>query len=289
MGVDQERAMNTSPQNTRPIGILDSGVGGLSILCELQRTLPQEDFIYLGDTLHAPYGSRDEGDIRSLIDQAASILLRHSPKALVLGSSTITTVALDHLRAIHSLPIVGADPAVSLAVRVTRSRVIGVLSTRATAHGELLEALVSQFARPAGVRVMKAWHNDLVPLIERAEVDTPAIRALLHEILDPLAQQGADQLVLASTHFTFLKSIITAEFGNAFGFVDSAGSVATDVACLLDQQRLRNSGIRSGSTLYLFTGDIEHARTTVAALLNLAMPDNLVQKAALDVRSAAAA
>jgi len=281
--------MNTSPQNTRPIGILDSGVGGLSILCELQRTLPQEDFIYLGDTLHAPYGSRDERDIRNLIDQAASILLRHSPKALVLGSSTITTVALDHLRAIHSLPIVGTDPAVSLAVGVTRSNVIGVLSTRATAHGELLEALISQFATPAGVRVMKAWHNDLVPLIERGEVDTPAIRALLHELLDPLAQQGADQLVLASTHFTFLRPIITAEFGNTFGFVDSAGSVATGVVCLLDQQRLRNSSAGSGSTFYLFTGDTEHARTTVAALLRLAMPDNLVQKAALDVRSALAA
>jgi glutamate racemase len=281
--------MDTSSQTTRPIGILDSGVGGLSILCELQRTLPQEDFIYFGDTLHAPYGSRDEGDIRDLIDQAASILLRHSPKALVLGSSTITTVALDHLRAIHSLPIVGTDPAISLAVEATRSPVIGVLSTRATAHGELLDALISQFARPAGVRVMKAWHNDLVPLIERGQVDTPAIRALLHELLDPLAQQGVDQLVLASTHFTFLKPIITAEFGSAFSFVDSAGTVATDVACLLDQRGLRNSGAGSGSTLYLFTGDTEHARTTVAALLNLAMPDNRIQKAALDVRSALAA
>ncbi len=278
--------MNTSSQ---PIGILDSGVGGLGILCELQRTLPQENFIYFGDTLHAPYGSRDEGDIRDLIDQAASILLHHSPKALVLGSSTITTVALDHLRAIHSLPVIGTDPAVSLGVEATRAGVIGVLSTRATAHGELLDALISRFAKPAKVRVMKAWHNDLVPMIERGQVDTPAIRALLHELLDPLAQQGVDQLVLASTHFTFLKPVITAEFGNTFGFVDSAAAVATDVARLLDQQGLRNSGAGSGSTFYVFTGDTEQARTTVTALLNLATPDNRVQKATLDVRSARAA
>jgi DNA-binding transcriptional LysR family regulator len=111
-----------------------------------------------------------------------------------------------------------------------------------------------------GVRVMKAWHNDLVPLIERGQVDTPAVRALLHELLDPLAQQGVDQLVLASTHFTFLRPIITAEFGDAFGFADSAGTVATDVACLLDQLGLRNSGAGLGSTFYLFTGDIEHGQ-----------------------------
>jgi glutamate racemase len=281
-----ERSM---ARNTQAIGILDSGVGGLSILCELQQKFPKEHFIYLGDTLHAPYGSRNEQDIRGLIDNAIAILSRHQPKALVLGSSTITTVALDHLRARHTTPIVGTYPAVDFAVRATRSRVIGVLSTRATARGELLESLVSLFAKPAGVRVMKAWHDDLVPLIEHGQVDTPALRALLHETLDPLARGGVDQLVLASTHFTFLRPVITAEFGNAFGFADSAGSVATEMACLLDRQDLRNSGAGMGSTLYLFTGAIDQARTTLVALLNLAMPDKLVHTAALDVRSAMAA
>jgi len=274
--------MNASPQTMKPIGVLDSGVGGLSILGELRRTLPHEDFIYLGDTLHAPYGSRDAGDIRVLIERATAILLRHSPKAVVLGSSTITTFGLDHLRAIHSLPIVGTEPAVSQAVRATSSRVIGVLSTRATAHGDLLGALIEQFAKPAGVRVMKAWHDDLVPLIERGQIGTPAIRAVLHAVLDPLAHQGVDQLVLASTHFSFLRPIITAEFGDAFGCVDSAASVAADVTCLLDQQGLRNTSTGPGSTLYLFTGDIEQARTTMAALSQAAMADHLGQAVALD-------
>lgn len=284
-GGRRERRVNHRSQNTRPIGILDSGVGGLSVLLELQRALPQEEFVYLGDTLHAPYGSRNEEEIRSLIDNAASLLLRHSPKALVLGSSTITTVALDHLRARHPLPIIGTDPAVGLAVKATRSRVIGVLSTQATARGDLLDALISRFARPANVRVVKAWHNDLVPLVERGEVDTPVIRALLRDILDPLAREDVDQLVLASTHFSFLKPIIVAEFSNAFGFVDSAETVAADVASVLDKRNLRNPGAKAGSTFYMFTGDIEHARTTVTTLLNLANPDDRAGNAALVIHS----
>jgi glutamate racemase len=278
--------VSTASQNSRPIGILDSGVGGLSILSELRRTLPQENFIYFGDTLHAPYGSRDEREIRDLIDQAATMLLRRCLKALVLGSSTITTVALDYLRATHSLPIVGTYPAVSLAVEATRSGVVGVLSTRATAQGELLEALIGRFATPTRVRVLKAWHNDLVPLIERGQVDTPAVRTILRKILDPLAHAGVDQLVLAATHFTFLRPIIITEFGDTFGFVDSAATVATDLTCLLDQRDLRTSDAGSGSTLFLFTGDPEQARAAVAILLNSAVSDNRIRAEELDVRSA---
>lgn len=150
----------------------------------------------------------------------------------------------------------------------------------------MLETLVARFAKPANVRVLTAWHNDLVPLVERGEIDTPAIRNVLREILGPLAEAGVDQLALASTHFAFLKPVIAAEFSDAFGFVDSAGTVAANVARLLEQRNLGNSSAGLGSALYLFTEDVKRARATVTALQNSIMPDGRIAAEDLDVRPA---
>jgi glutamate racemase len=260
--------MDPPRQASYPIGVLDSGVGGLSILRALQQKMPQENFIYFGDSLNAPYGARDEAEILHLIRQAAGTLLRHRIKLLVLGSSTVTTVGLADLSARQAVPTIGTYPAVDLAVEATRSKMVGVLSTRATAHGKLLDDLVARFATPAEVRVLKAWHNDLVPMVERGETDTPALRAVLQETLGPLAVAGADQLVLASTHFTFLQRTIQSEFGSTFDFVDSAATVVREVSAVLEREGLNIRARTSGSTAYLFTGDPRSARATIAALLN---------------------
>lgn len=278
--------MGPSPQASYPIGILDSGVGGLSILRALRQKMPQESFIYFGDSLNAPYGARNEAEILQLILQAADTLLRQRIKLLVLGSSTITSVALDDLVVRHTLPIVGTHPAVNLAVEATRSKVVGVLATRATAHGKLLDDLIACFAIPAGVRVLKTWHNDLVPMLERGETDTPALRVLLRGILEPLALAGVDQLVLASTHFTFLQPVIRSEFGDTFGFVDSAMIVALEVSAILDRKGLGISTEGTCTTAYLFTGNPEMARAAVAALLNSAALQDVTVAEELDVRSA---
>ncbi len=278
--------MGPSPQASYPIGILDSGVGGLSILRALRQKMPQESFIYFGDSLNAPYGARNEAEILQLILQAADTLLRQRIKLLVLGSSTITSVALDDLVVRHTLPIVGTHPAVNLAVEATRSKVVGVLATRATAHGKLLDDLIACFAIPAGVRVLKTWHNDLVPMLERGETDTPALRVLLRGILEPLALAGVDQLVLASTHFTFLQPVIRSEFGDTFGFVDSAMTVALEVSAILDRKGLGISTEGTCTTAYLFTGNPEMARAAVAALLNSAALQDVTVAEELDVRSA---
>ncbi len=278
--------MGPSPQASYPIGILDSGVGGLSILRALRQKMPRESFIYFGDSLNAPYGARNEAEILQLILQAADTLLRQRIKLLVLGSSTITSVALDDLVVRHTLPIVGTHPAVNLAVEATRSKVVGVLATRATAHGKLLDDLIACFAIPAGVRVLKTWHNDLVPMLERGETDTPALRVLLRGILEPLALAGVDQLVLASTHFTFLQPVIQSEFGDTFGFVDSATTVALEVSAILDRKGLGISTEGTCTTAYLFTGNPEMARAAVAALLNSAALQDMTVAEELDVRSA---
>jgi glutamate racemase len=278
--------MSPSHQASYPIGILDSGVGGLSILRALQQEMPQENFIYFGDSLNAPYGARGEAEILHLVRQAADTLLRRRIKLLVLGSSTITTVALADLGTRHTVPIIGTDPAVDLAVEATRSKVVGVLSTRATAHGKLLDDLVAHLATPAEVRVLRAWHNDLVPMVERGETDTPALRAVLREALSPLALAGADQLVLASTHFTFLQPAIRSEFGDTFDFEDSAATVAGEVSAVLEREGLGIPAGASGSTAYLFTGDPGLARAAVAALLNSIASRDVTAAEELDVRSA---
>ena len=279
--------MGPSRQAYYPIGILDSGVGGLSILRALQQEMPQEHFIYFGDSLNAPYGARDETEILHLIRQAANTLLRRHIKLLILGSSTVTTVGLAELSTRQAVPTIGTYPAVDLAVKATRSKVVGVLSTRATAHGKLLDDLVTRFATPAEVRVLRAWHNDLVPMVERGETDTPGLRAVLREALGPLALAGADQLVLASTHFTFLQRTIRSEFGGTFGLVDSAASVVSEVSAVLEREGLNIRAGASGSTAYLFTGDPSSARAIITALLSsIASPDVIVAEE-LNVRSAA--
>lgn len=263
-----ERIMSSVPRTSYPIGILDSGVGGLSILRALQQAMPWESYVFFGDSRNAPYGARSEAEILRLIQQAAAMLMQRQIKLLVLGSSTITSVALTDLRSRLDLPIVGTDPAVGLAVDATLSNVVGVLCTRATANSKLLDDLVARFATPRGVRVLPVWNNDLVPMLERGETDTSALRAILREVLSPLVTAGADQLVLASTHFTWLKSAIRAEFGNVFSFVDSAATVAAEATAILGREGLAVSTEQCGSTICLFTGDLVLARTAVAALLN---------------------
>lgn len=257
-----------TPASAQPIGVFDSGVGGLSVLAELRQALPNEDFLYLADTAHVPYGSRSDEEIRDLTARAVAELCRRGVKAVVVACNTASAFSLTHLRARHALPIIGLVPAVKPAVKATKSGVVGVLATPGTGRGTLLRDVIREFAEPAGVRVLTAVSTALVPLVEAGKADSEEARAALRAVLAPVAEAGADQLVLGCTHYPFLRAGIEAEFGSAFTLVDSGAAVARHTRNVLGARGLLREGLRKGSVTYLVTGDPQAARPVFAALLS---------------------
>ncbi|PNY81195.1 glutamate racemase [Deinococcus koreensis] len=249
-----------------PIGVMDSGVGGLSVLAELRRSLPAEDWLYLGDTAHMPYGARPDDEIRELTNRAVSALHARGVKAVVVACNTASAFSLDHLRARFELPIIGLVPAVKPAVEATRSGVVGVLATPGTLRGTLLRDVIERFAVPAGVRVLQAVSTELVPLVEAGQAQGARAREVLREVLTPLARAGADQLVLGCTHYPFLAGSIRAEFGETLTLVDSGAAVARHTRRVLEGAGLLNDRDDAGQVTYLVTGSAEALRPVIATL-----------------------
>ncbi|WP_261664750.1 glutamate racemase [Deinococcus sp. Marseille-Q6407] len=242
-----------------PIGVFDSGVGGLSVLAELRRALPHERFCYLADTAHMPYGTRSDDDIRILTEAAARWLHGQGCKALVVACNTASAYGLQHLRHVFpDWPIVGLVPAVKPAALNTQSGVIGVMATPATLRGSKLQQSVAEWAAPRGVQVMLTTSPELVPLVERGEADSPDARALLRLLLRPLAEAGADQLVLGCTHYPFLAGSIRREFKEQFTLIDSGEAVARQTARVLRERGLlapAEAGGCAPQVTYFVTGD----------------------------------
>lgn len=243
-----------------PIGVFDSGVGGLSILAELRRALPQENFLYLGDTAHVPYGLRPDEEIRQLTARAVTALHAQGVKAVVNACNTSSAFSLAHLRDRFQMPVIGLVPAVKPAVQATKTGVVGVLATPGTMRGTLLHDVIQEFAEPAGVQVLKAVSPELVPLVEAGKSNSPEARTVLREVLMPLREAGADQLVLGCTHYPFLARSIQAEFGDAFALVDSGSAVARHTRNVLERAELLSSRTEVGNVRYFVTGDVEAAQ-----------------------------
>lgn len=256
-----------APPPDLPTGVFDSGVGGLSVLAELRRALPHEDFLYLADTAHVPYGSRGDDEIRDLTARAVGELCRRGVKAVVVACNTASAFSLTHLRERYALPIIGLVPAVKPAVKATKSGVVGVLATPGTLRGTLLRDVIREFAEPAGVQVLTAVSTELVPLVEAGKADSKEARAVLREVLAPVENAGADQLVLGCTHYPFLRASIEAEFGSTFTLVDSGAAVARHTRNVLSERGLLRGQTRAGSAAYLVTGNPEAARPVFEALL----------------------
>jgi glutamate racemase len=214
-----------------------------------------------------PIGARSDDDIRDLTDRAVTALHTRGVKAVVVACNTASAFSLSHLRSRFAMPIIGLVPAVKPAVEATRSGVVGVLATPGTLRGTLLADVIQQFAGPAGVQVLQAVSRELVPLVEAGQADSPQTRAVLRDVLFPLAQAGADQLVLGCTHYPFLASSIHAEFGHRFTLVDSGEAVARHTRRVLMDQRLLTPQTGTGEVTYRVTGDVETARPVFATLV----------------------
>ena len=223
-----------------PIGVFDSGIGGLSIALEIARHLPNEKIVYYADTAHVPYGARSDQEIRQLTAQAIEWLYRRGCKIAVVACNTASAFSLDYLREYYGeqFPIVGLVPALKPAVLQTQSKVVAVLATPATFRGQLIKDVMHKFAEPAGVRVLPVTSLELVPFIEAGQQMSPACLSALQQILKPVVEQGADYLVLGCTHYPFLKDAIGQIFADKLKLIDSGQAVARQTAYILIKNRL---------------------------------------------------
>ena len=232
-----------------PIGIFDSGIGGLSVAQEIARHLPKERILYYADTAHVPYGARSDQEIRKLTAQAIEWLYRQGCKIAVVACNTASAFSLDYLRTHYGerFPIIGLVPALKPAVLATHSKTVAVLATPATFRGQLIKDVMIRFAEPAGVNVIPVTCLDLVPFVEAGEQMSPACIATLTKILQPVVDQGADYLVLGCTHYPFLKSSIQYIFGHKMTLIDSGLAVARQTARILIKNELLFEGERKES------------------------------------------
>lgn len=223
-----------------PIGIFDSGVGGLSIAQEIAQYLPNERIIYFADTAHVPYGPRSDDDIRALTARAIDWLYRQGCKVAVVACNTASAFSLDGLRAYYgnSFPIIGLVPALKPAVLNTKSKTVAVLATPATFRGQLLQDVMQRFAIPAQVQVLNLTCLDLVPYVEAGLQMSSECLATLQNVLQPALDQNADYLVLGCTHYPFLKAAIEHLFGQKMTLIDSGLAVARQTARILIKNEL---------------------------------------------------
>jgi glutamate racemase len=195
-----------------PIGVFDSGVGGLTVLREIRRELPQEALLYVADSGHAPYGDKPHQAIIARSLAISEFLIGQGAKAIVVACNTATAAAVSELRARYSLPIVAMEPAVKPAVARTRSGVVGVLATSQTAASHRFVQLLGRFN--VGAEVLVQPCPGLVERIEAGDLDGGTTRALVADYLTPLLEQGADTLVLGCTHYPILTPLIHGSFCN---------------------------------------------------------------------------
>lgn len=232
---------SSAPGKTSPIGVFDSGIGGVSVLKHIRECLPREAVLYCADSGYAPYGNKSPEFIRERSLQLARFLAEQGAKAIVVACNTATAAAIATLRNHFSLPVIGMEPAVKPAAAATRSGVVGVLATSGTLKSAQFAALLESYGKNVEV-VTQACHG-LVECVERGELKNAATRALVAEYVQPLLAAGADTIVLGCTHYPFLRSLIEAEAGPSVTLIDTGEAVARQV-----ERRLREAGLLNDET-----------------------------------------
>lgn len=219
-----------------PIGVFDSGVGGLTILSALRKKLPYENYVYFGDTAHCPYGTRSDSEIIELSIRASHFLIEQGAKLIVAACNTASLAALNILRATFSVPFVGVVPAVKSAARATKKGRIGIAATNHTAKATYLGRLIDEFAK--GIQVYTIGCSDLVTLVEQGEFDGPVVERAVRYALQLLLAEDVDVIVLGCTHFPALRPIIEHVAGHQVQVIDSGLAVAGHARSLLDAKAL---------------------------------------------------
>lgn len=229
--------MKNQKMNNSPIGVFDSGLGGLTVWSELYRKLPRESLIYYGDGKHCPYGNKTQEEIIGYVDFAIVRLLEKGAKMIVVACNAATAMAIDHLRESYTVPFIGLEPAVKPAAMASNTRVIGILATAATLKGRQYRETANKYLPM--VDIIAKVGQGLVELVEENREDTPEALELVASYVRPMIDNGADQIVLGCTHYPFLTGAIRKVIGEKrVALLNPAEAIERRVASLLKEHGL---------------------------------------------------
>ncbi|WKZ39099.1 MAG: glutamate racemase [Anaerolineales bacterium] len=254
--------------SNNPIGIFDSGVGGLSVLREIRTQMPNEHLIYFGDQGHVPYGPRSMEQIQGFSEGITKLLLNQNSKIIVVACNTASAAALKYLRATFpDVQFVGMEPAVKPAAEKTQTGKVGVLATPATFQGALYASVVERFAN--GVELFQNTCTGLVDQIEKGELDSPATRAILEDALLPMLEKNIDTVVLGCTHYPFVIPLIEQIVGGNVRVIDPAPAVAKQVKRLLDAGGMLNQNGDEETIRFITSGEADSVKRLLSTLLGI--------------------
>ncbi len=221
--------------NDNPIAVFDSGLGGLTVMREIAAALPRESIVYFGDTARVPYGTKSERTVRRYAVENTNFLLRFEPKLLIAACNTVSSVAMEHLRATFRLPMLGVvEPGARAAARATKSGKVGVIATEATIKSNAYRRAIN--AIDPDIRVIARHTPLIVPMVEEGRAqDDPAVALVLEQYLAPMLAEGVDALVLGCTHYPIFKAAVQKVVGEKVTVVDSALSAATEVVGMIGE------------------------------------------------------
>ena len=236
-----------------PIGLFDSGVGGLSIMKEVRRLLPGEDLIYVADSQYCPYGEKTPEEIKERSAVITRFLQAQGAKLVVVACNTASAAALEFLRTEFTFPIIGVEPAVKQAALHSKNKKVGVLATGVTLTGERFASLVERFG--GDLRVINQPCPGLVEKVEAGEIDSRETKALLQQYLQPLQAEGVDVVVLGCTHYPFLKTIVRQLVKPGVQVLDTGEPVARQVRRVLAENTLLAPDEQRGKERFYTSGD----------------------------------
>ena len=240
--------------DSRPIGIFDSGIGGLSIAQHIRQLMPTEDLIYLADSSYAPYGEKTEAVVLQRAEHITQTLLAHHVKAIVVACNTATMIAIRHLRAKYSLPFIGVEPGVKPAAANSKTGVIGVLATSKTLVSDAFKQLSQRVAHHVQLEIQPC--PDLVILIEALKLDKEQAAATVAAYIRPLLEKNVDSLILGCTHFSHLKPLIEEIAGPAVTVISTEQAVAKETLRRLNAEALLTEASALGNNYFLSNGDL---------------------------------
>ncbi|HXC75630.1 MAG TPA: glutamate racemase [Candidatus Acidoferrum sp.] len=252
--------------STAPVGIFDSGMGGLSVLREIRAALPDESIDYVADSANAPWGDKSAEYIRVRGLEIAGFLVGQGVKAIVIGSNTGTAGSAEALRATLTMPVIAIEPGIKPAAAATKSGVVGAIVTTTMGASDRMASLLDRFGRT--VRVISVPAPGLVEHVEAADLDSPALRRLVESYVRPLLEQGADTIVLGSTHYVFLRPLIAEIAGDGVTIVDTGVAVARQLARVLSERGIVAKHHAAAREHFWTSGDPAESSRVMSALLD---------------------
>jgi len=247
-----------------PVGVFDSGVGGISVLQHIHALLPHEQLLYAADSKYAPYGSKTPEEIQSRCFDLTDFLIAKGAKAIVVACNTATAAAIDKMRAKYSLPIIGMEPAVKPAAAASKNGVIGVLATVGTLKSVQFAGLLESYGR--NVKVVTQGCIGLVECIERGELSSSTTLSLLEQYCKPLLDEGADTIVLGCTHYPFVKPLIRQIVGDDVALIDTGAAVAKHLQKRLAALDLLTQQHQAGTVKFWTNSQSADAKLVIEAL-----------------------